>query len=179
MSPREVYKKKINCKTLRASLPTVTPPSSYFLWRFAQHSMYLSPKAINYREEKRGASGQHIVPYYVLLLLNIFLNIPLRDPPLRYERVMRLTLICITTAMLFILGMVGYNKLEVRRDLALVTCIFELVRGQGVQSRCTEERKYEVFDKYTGWRRRPPFTRCDAALNRLAGTDDLIHCTLS
>lgn len=56
---------------------------------------------------------------------------------------------------LFILGMVGYNELRVRRELALVTYVFKVLRGKVYNMEILRRIGLCVPDKYV-WRRRPP-----------------------
>lgn len=94
---------------------------------------------------------------------------------------------------LFILGMVGYTELKVRRDLALATYIFKLIRGKVYNAEILE-RVGICVPRSVGRRRRPPLlsvphartqllreapmTRALRTLN-LIGTDlDLFFCTL-
>ncbi|KAF9816568.1 hypothetical protein SFRURICE_010727, partial [Spodoptera frugiperda] len=56
---------------------------------------------------------------------------------------------------LFILGMVGYNELGVRRDLALASYIFKLLRGKVHNAVVLGQVGLCVPDRYV-WRRRQP-----------------------
>ncbi|XP_034839852.2 uncharacterized protein [Maniola hyperantus] len=57
---------------------------------------------------------------------------------------------------LFVLGMVGYNELRVRRELALVTYIFKVIRGALHSPDVLGQVRFLVPDGYVGRRRRPP-----------------------
>lgn len=96
---------------------------------------------------------------------------------------------------LFVLGMIGYNTLTARRDLALVLYIFKIFRGKIHNAELLEQIGIYVPDGYVGRRRRPqllvvprgrtnlvdeaPWTRALRALNLVAGQIDLFTCTLS
>lgn len=57
---------------------------------------------------------------------------------------------------LFILGMVGYNELGVRRNLALVLYVFKLLRGKTCNGEVLSRIGLCVPDRYVERRRRPP-----------------------
>ncbi|KAG6446679.1 hypothetical protein O3G_MSEX004560 [Manduca sexta] len=96
---------------------------------------------------------------------------------------------------LFILGMVGYEELATRRELALVTYLFKLIRGKIDNPGLLEVVKFSVPDNYLGRRRRPrllvvprgrtnllnkaPITRALSTLNDVAEKIDIFLCTLS
>lgn len=61
-------------------------------------------------------------------------------------------LLCPTT---FILGMVGYYKLEIR-EMALVMYVFKVLRGLTHNPAILQEIRLCVPDEYVGRRRRPP-----------------------
>lgn len=96
---------------------------------------------------------------------------------------------------LFVLGMVGYNKLETRRELALATYILKLFRGLGNNPGVLQWIGLNVPDKYLQRRRRPslfavphgrtqlvrnsPLVRSIRTLNLVAETLDLFSCSWS
>ncbi|KAF9798222.1 hypothetical protein SFRURICE_010820 [Spodoptera frugiperda] len=96
---------------------------------------------------------------------------------------------------LFCLGMVGYYKLEVRREVALVTYVFKVLRGSIQNSGILSEIGFCIPDKYVERRHRPrllvvprgrtnllgraPLTRALRTLNTVADTIDIFTCTLS
>ncbi|KAF9808669.1 hypothetical protein SFRURICE_019827 [Spodoptera frugiperda] len=96
---------------------------------------------------------------------------------------------------LFVLGMVGYYKLEVRREVALVTYLFKVLRGKIHNPALLEELRLCVPDEYVWRRRRPrllvvpcartnllqkaPLTRALRTLNTIADRMDLFSCTLN
>ncbi|CAG9135522.1 unnamed protein product [Plutella xylostella] len=95
---------------------------------------------------------------------------------------------------LFVLGMVGYNELRVRRELALMTYLFRLLNGRTSNSAILGRISLNVPDRYVERRRRPrllaepaartnllreaPLTRALRALNIVAEGLDLFHCSL-
>ena len=96
---------------------------------------------------------------------------------------------------LFILGMVGYNELRVRRDLALCSYIFKVLRGKVHNADILRLIGLCVPDRYVFRRRQPrllaeprartnllgeaPMTRALRTLNLIASDVDLFHCSLS
>lgn len=96
---------------------------------------------------------------------------------------------------LFVIGMVGYNKLETRRDLAMATYVFKLLRGKTCNSGVLKEIRLNVPDNYVSRRRKPrliavprartnllgkaPLTRALHALNDTADRIDLFSCSLN
>ncbi|CAH2103089.1 unnamed protein product [Euphydryas editha] len=56
---------------------------------------------------------------------------------------------------LFVLGMVGYNELRVRRNLALALFVFKIIRGRLHEPNILEQIHLCVPDRYV-WRRRRP-----------------------
>lgn len=96
---------------------------------------------------------------------------------------------------LFVLGMVGYNKLEIRRDMALALYVVRVFRGMVSNSTILEMMRLCVPDEFVGRRRRPPLfavprgrtnllgkaplTRTMCTLNLLAVSIDIFHCPKS
>lgn len=96
---------------------------------------------------------------------------------------------------LFILGMVGYNELGVRRDLALASYIFKLLRGKVHNAVVLGQVGLCVPDRYVWRRRQPrllveprartnllreaPLTRALRTLNLIASDTDIFYCSLS
>ncbi|KAJ8726030.1 hypothetical protein PYW07_000728 [Mythimna separata] len=96
---------------------------------------------------------------------------------------------------LFILGMVGYHELRVRRDLALISYIFKVLRGKVHNADILGQVGLCVPDRYVWRRRQPrllaeprtrtnllreaPLTRALRALNHIASDTDIFHCSLS
>lgn len=96
---------------------------------------------------------------------------------------------------LFCLGMVGYYKLEVRREVALATYIFKVLRGSIQHSGILSEIGFSLPDGYMERRRRPrllvvpcartnlleraPLTRALCTLNTVADAIDIFTCSLS
>lgn len=96
---------------------------------------------------------------------------------------------------LFILGMVGYNELRVRREFALVSYLFKLIRGKIHNADILGLVCLSVPDRYVWRRRRPqllaiprgrtnllneaPLTRALRTLNLVADEIDVFACTLS
>lgn len=96
---------------------------------------------------------------------------------------------------LFVLGMVGYFKLEVRRELALSAYLLKIIRGHIHNPAILEEIKLCVPEEYVGRRRRPPqfsvprartnllqrapLTRAVRTLNAIANHLDLFSCSLN
>ncbi|KAF9809398.1 hypothetical protein SFRURICE_003495 [Spodoptera frugiperda] len=96
---------------------------------------------------------------------------------------------------LFVLGMVGYYKLEVRREVALASYLFKMLRGKTHNPALLEELRLCVPDEYVWRRRRPrllvvpcahtnllqkaPLTRALRTLNTIADRMDLFSCTLN
>lgn len=96
---------------------------------------------------------------------------------------------------LFVLGMVGYNKLRVRRELSLVSYVFKLIRGKIFNPDILGLLYLEVPDKYVWRRRQPnllavpksrtnilqeaPLTRAFRTLNLMHKETDLFICSLS
>lgn len=94
---------------------------------------------------------------------------------------------------LFVLGMVGYNRLEVRRELALALYIFKLLRGRINNPDVLEMVSLCVPDRYVWRRHRPrllaeprartnllreaPLTRALRTLNKVATHSDLFICS--
>lgn len=95
---------------------------------------------------------------------------------------------------LFILGMVGYNELRVRRELHLVSYIFKLLRGRLTNSQVLECVCFFVPNRYVWRRRRPrllavprgrtnlfnkgPLAQALLTLNQVADRIDLFSCSL-
>lgn len=96
---------------------------------------------------------------------------------------------------LFVLGMVGYNELRVRREFALVLYLFRLIRGEIHHADILSSLCFCVPDRYVWRRRRPhllavprgrtnllneaPLTRALRTLNLIAEETDIFTCTLS
>jgi hypothetical protein len=96
---------------------------------------------------------------------------------------------------LFVLGMVGYNKLVVRRELALVVYLFKLLRGKISNPDLLKEMRLQAPDNYVGRRRQPrllvvprgrtnllckaPITRALHTLNEISQIIDIFLCSLS
>lgn len=96
---------------------------------------------------------------------------------------------------LFVLGMVGYNKLEVRREGAVATYVFKIMRGKIHNPSVLNMVGLCVPDGYVGRRRRPPLlreppartnllqhaplTRALRTLNMVSQQIDCFNCTLS
>lgn len=96
---------------------------------------------------------------------------------------------------LFILGMVGYSELRVRREFALVCYIHKLVRGKVYNAELLLHVQFSVPNEYAGRRRRPPLlalprartnllagaplTRALRTLNAVAERVDIFTCALS
>lgn len=96
---------------------------------------------------------------------------------------------------LFVLGMVGYTRLEVKRELALATYLFKVIRGKICNPDILQAIKLWVPDEYVNRRRRPrllgvpkartnllrraPFTRALCTLNAVAMSLDLFSCALN
>ncbi|CAH2109000.1 unnamed protein product [Euphydryas editha] len=96
---------------------------------------------------------------------------------------------------LFVLGMVGYNELRVRRELALVLYLFRLIRGKVHHADILCLLCLCVPDRYVWRRRRPhllavprgrtkllneaPLMRALRTLNLVAEEMDIFICTLS
>lgn len=95
---------------------------------------------------------------------------------------------------LFILGMVGYNELRVRRDLTMTSYLFQILRGKLHNIIILGQLSLCVPDRYVWRRRRPrllveprgrtnllgeaPLTRALRTLNLIAEETDLFWCTL-
>ena len=91
--------------------------------------------------------------------------------------------------------MVGYNKLETRRDLAITTYVFKLLRGKTYNSGVLKEICLNVPEHFVSRRRKPrllalprartnllskaPLTRALHALNDTADRIDLFSCSLN
>ncbi|KAF9807027.1 hypothetical protein SFRURICE_011171 [Spodoptera frugiperda] len=89
----------------------------------------------------------------------------------------------------------GYYKLEVRREVALATYLFKVLRGKTHNPALLEELRLCVPDEYVWRRRRPrllvvpcartnllqkaPLTRALRTLNTIADRMDLFSCTLN
>ncbi|XP_063827163.1 uncharacterized protein LOC135076673 [Ostrinia nubilalis] len=96
---------------------------------------------------------------------------------------------------LFVLGMVGYNELRVRRELALSIYIFKLMRGKVSNLELLGHIRWSVPSRYVERRRRPrlldtprartlllreaPLTRAMRLINTLADRIDLFACSLN
>jgi hypothetical protein len=96
---------------------------------------------------------------------------------------------------LFLLGMGGYYKLEVRREVAVVMYLLGTLRGAIYNPRVLEMARLSVPDEYVGRRRLPPLlevprartnilnlaplTRATRVLNDMAAQNDLFSATLS
>ncbi|KAI8435234.1 hypothetical protein MSG28_003589 [Choristoneura fumiferana] len=96
---------------------------------------------------------------------------------------------------LFVLGMVGYNELGVRRDLALVTYIWKILRGVIKNADILGRLGLCVPERYVWRRRRPrllaepsgrtnllnkaPLTRAIHTLNKIAEETNLFLCVTS
>ncbi|PZC72283.1 hypothetical protein B5X24_HaOG211633 [Helicoverpa armigera] len=96
---------------------------------------------------------------------------------------------------LFVLGMVGYFKLETRREVALAVYLFKVLRGKLFNSTILMELRMCVPDGYVSRRRRPqllavpsartnllqraPLTRALRTLNTVASRVDLFACSLN
>ncbi|CAG9128665.1 unnamed protein product [Plutella xylostella] len=95
----------------------------------------------------------------------------------------------------FILGMVGYNELRVRREVTLLCYIFKIMNGKLSNSEVLSRIGMNVPDRYVERRRRPrllaapaarthllgraPLTRALHTLNIIAEHIDLFSCSLS
>ncbi|XP_041983224.1 uncharacterized protein LOC121736202 [Aricia agestis] len=96
---------------------------------------------------------------------------------------------------LFVLGMVGYDRVAVRRELSVARYVFGVLRGRTSDAAVLGEVSLSVPDQYVWRRRRPPllhvpccrtnllkyspFVRALRTLNEVAQRVDLFHCTLS
>ncbi|XP_045767785.1 uncharacterized protein LOC123869093 [Maniola jurtina] len=96
---------------------------------------------------------------------------------------------------LFVLGMVGYNEIRSRRELALVLYIFKIIRGKLFNADVLGQVSLRVPDRYVWRRRRPPLlalpqgrtnllnkaplARALGTLNVVAERIDLFCCTRS
>lgn len=96
---------------------------------------------------------------------------------------------------LFVLGMVGYNELRVRRDFALVGYMVKVLRGRIHDPDLLAHINLSVPDRYAERRRRPPLlalprartnllaeaplTRAARTINAVAELTDIFHCPLS
>ncbi|XP_041985052.1 uncharacterized protein LOC121737440 [Aricia agestis] len=96
---------------------------------------------------------------------------------------------------LFVLGMVGYYKLEARREVALATYVVKVLRGETHNPAVLQGARLSVPDGYAERRRRPPLlevsrartnllrmaplTRALRTLNTVANTVDLFTCSLN
>ncbi|CAH2097373.1 unnamed protein product [Euphydryas editha] len=96
---------------------------------------------------------------------------------------------------LFILGMVGYNELRVRRQLAIAVYMFRLIRGKINNPELLERISFNVPDRYAERRRKPrllaeprartnllreaPLTRATRLLNQLSDRVDLFGCNMN
>lgn len=95
---------------------------------------------------------------------------------------------------LFLLGMVGYYKLEIRRNLVLVTYIFKVFRGQlhnttvldaiGLQvpnrrlRRGPRDQVFAIPHCRTNIQKFAPVTRALTILNEISMHVDIFHCSL-
>lgn len=68
---------------------------------------------------------------------------------------------------LFVLGMVGYNALKVRRDFALAAYVVKLLRGGAHNPGMLRHLELCVPDRYVWRRRRPPLLAVAAARTNL------------
>ncbi|PZC84812.1 hypothetical protein B5X24_HaOG203802 [Helicoverpa armigera] len=91
--------------------------------------------------------------------------------------------------------MVGYFKLETRREVALASYLFKVLRGKICNPDILGEIRFCVPDEYVGRRRRPPMlevprartnllqraplTRAVRTLNAIANRLDLFTCSLN
>lgn len=96
---------------------------------------------------------------------------------------------------LFVLGMVGYSKLETRREVSLATYLLKVLRGETDNPAILQELRLCAADNAVQRRRRPsllalphartnllrdaPLTRAIRALNIVADKIDLFSCTLN
>lgn len=96
---------------------------------------------------------------------------------------------------LFVLGMVGYTQLEVRRELALATYVMQLLRGTQCNPGVLRMVSLNVPDRMVGRRRRAgllavprartnllrdaPLTRALRVLNCISETVDIFCCSLN
>lgn len=96
---------------------------------------------------------------------------------------------------LFVLGMVGYSKLETRRELSLAKYLFKILRGMIDNPTILELLRLCVPDNSVGRRRRPPLlaeprartnllrdaplTRALRLLNAISSQIDLFGCSLA
>ncbi|XP_063891046.1 uncharacterized protein LOC135116957 [Helicoverpa armigera] len=96
---------------------------------------------------------------------------------------------------LFVLGMVGYCKLETRREVALASYLFKVLRGKICNPDILGEIRLCVPDEYVGRRllppllevprartnllQRAPLTRAVRTLNAIANRLDLFTCSLN
>ena len=96
---------------------------------------------------------------------------------------------------LFVLGMVGYNELRVRREFTLAAYVLKLLRGVAHNPGVLRHLKLCVPDRYV-WRRRlppllavpvaktnllskTPLTRTISVLNEVHERTDIFSCNLS
>ncbi|KAF9796847.1 hypothetical protein SFRURICE_001197 [Spodoptera frugiperda] len=68
---------------------------------------------------------------------------------------------------LFVLGMVGYNELKVRREFTLTTYLVKLIRGLEHNPDVLQRISLWVPDNYVGRRRRPPLLAVPVARTNL------------
>ena len=89
---------------------------------------------------------------------------------------------------LFLLGMVGYYKLKVRREVALATYLFKIMRRKIHNPGVLRIVGLCVPDEYVGRRRRPPLRRVPPRAHQLVAAlarhvvsqrIDCFNCTLS
>lgn len=95
---------------------------------------------------------------------------------------------------LFVLGMVDYNRLEVRRDLTIVSYLFKLLRGRESNSVILQQlnltvprdylrrrlnRTFDVPNGRTNLLRQAPLTRAIRLLNAIDSNIDIFYCSLS
>lgn len=68
---------------------------------------------------------------------------------------------------LFVLGMVGYNELRVRRQFTLVVYLIKLLRGKEHNPGVLQCLRFSVPDRYVWRRRRPPLLAVPTARTNL------------
>lgn len=96
---------------------------------------------------------------------------------------------------LFVLGMVGYCKLEIRREATLAIYLFKILRGKILNPTLLAEMRFSVPDEMVSRRRQPPLlsvprartnllqkaplSRALGTLNTVALMVDLFSCSLN
>ncbi|KAI5631806.1 hypothetical protein NE865_15475 [Phthorimaea operculella] len=96
---------------------------------------------------------------------------------------------------LFVLGMVGYNKLDVRREVALALYVWRVLRGKAFNAQVLEclevvipqlrlrrgprNQILEVPRSRTNLLKYAPITRAITSINRVSEYLDIWHCSLA